>query len=65
MTETVSYKDKNGFAEAIRELMRLSIEMNDAVNQNDIKKIEQIHLQKQELINKLNLLLTAQTWHKD
>lgn len=42
------------------QLTQLSKEMNDAIHEKDIHKIEQVHLKKQELINKLRILRSGE-----
>ena len=59
MTSNLTHKDDNLFYDILQQLTKLSKEMNDAVQQKDLFKIEQAHLKKQELINKLNLLIVA------
>jgi hypothetical protein len=61
MTANLAFKDRNGFAEGLQELTKLSKEMNDAVQQKDLPEIEQVHFKKQALINKLNLMIIAET----
>lgn len=60
MTKDPTYKDESYISDILKELAHLSAEMNDAIRQKDLAKIEHIHLQKQELINKLNLFILAQ-----
>ena len=60
MADHLREKKENLFLHnTLQQLSELSKEMNEAVKQKDIAMIEQVHLKKQELINKLNLLIVA------
>ena len=59
MTSNLTYKGQNIVPEIIQQLAGLSKEMDEAIELKDISKIQQVHLQKQELIDRLNLLILA------
>lgn len=59
MTSNLTYKGQNIVPEIIQQLAGLSKEMDEAIELKDISKIQQVHLQKQELIDKLNLLIVV------
>ena len=47
------------FPEILQQLTELSKKMDEAIELKDISKIQQVHLQKQELIDKLNFLIVV------
>jgi len=59
MTSNLIYKGQNMVPEILQQLAELSKKMDEAIELKDIFKIRQIHLQKQELIDRLNLLILA------
>jgi len=59
MTNNLTYKGQNVVPEILQQLAELSKQMDEAIELKDISKIQQIHLQKQELIDRLNLLIVA------
>jgi len=59
MTSNLTYKGQNMFPEILQQLTELSKEMDKAIELKDISKIQQVHLQKQALIDKLNFLIIA------
>ena len=61
MTSNLTHKDEPHFKDILQQLTELSKEMNNAIGQKDLVKIEQVHLKKQALITKLNLMIIAKT----
>ena len=59
MTSNLTYKGQNMVPEILQQLAGLSKNMDAAIELKDISKIRQIHLQKQELIDRLNVLILA------
>jgi hypothetical protein len=64
MTSNSTYKGQNMFPEILQQLAELSKKMDEAIELRDISQIQQIHLQKQELIDRLNLLIVAMNGRK-